>query len=57
MDKVMSEIMELKNTVVEYKKMLRCVFEVSTVFLQENKKILINITDIDTCIDDIEGSS
>ena len=57
LERVMGEIMELQNFVVDYKKMLRCVFEVSKVVLEENRRISIDIIGMDSHVDDIEGNN
>ena len=49
--------MELENIMEDYKKMSRCVFQVFAAALEENMKMSIDITGIDSCMDDIEGSS
>ena len=54
MDKVLGEIKALKNTMKDYKKMLRCVLEVSKASPEENKWISLDIFSIDSRIDDVE---
>ena len=57
MEKMLGEIMEIKNTMADYKNMLRCVFKVDSVLLDENKKIFVDITSINSHMDDVDGSS
>ena len=51
------EIMDLENYMANYKKMLRCVFEVLRETLDENKKILVDITCLNFHVEYIEGNS
>ena len=54
---MLGKIMELKTTMEDYMNMLRCVFDVALVILDEKKKIFVDITSIDYRMDDVEGSS
>ena len=54
MDEVLVEIQASKNTMVDNKKMLRCVFVVSKAAVEENRQISLDISGIDSCQDDIE---
>ena len=47
MEKVIEEIQDLKNVMVHYRKMLRCV--------DKNERIYVDVKGIDSCVDDIEG--
>ena len=55
MEEILSEISNLNNYMESFRKMLQCVFEVSLISYDDIGKLLMDTSNISSCLDDIKG--
>ena len=54
MDRVQRDIVEINNYLLDIKKLMRCVHEVSQAILAENRSISLKVSRMGTWLEDVE---